>query len=111
MSSRPKRVADLRLGRVQWLRGTWGYLRLMNGKIAFAHRDSILSGRLEVGDIVRFMDERAYPHSRAELIIALPPSDPLAAVVRETDAHRVRPVKPLDLRTWPPTPASLGWTE
>ena len=111
LSSSPKRVAEMRFGRVRWLRGTWGYLSLMDGKIVFAHRDSLLDGRLELGDVVRFVEERGYPHSRAEMIVRLLPSDPVAAAIRTLDAQRVRPRRPLNLKTWPPTPASLGWSE
>lgn len=82
----------------------------MNGKIVFAQRDSLLDGCLEMGDVVRFIEAHASPHPRAEMVVRLRPSDPIAVAIQALDAQRVRPLRPLNLKTWPPTLASLGWS-
>lgn len=100
MPTTPTRLAQMRFGRVRWLRGTWGFLRHLGGRDAFAHRTAILDGSLVVGDIVCFMEAPGHPNTRATHIASLSPHDPLAAVIAELDAQRVKPMRPLDLLTW-----------
>lgn len=100
MPMMPTRLAPMRFGRVRSVRGTWGFLRQLGGRDAFAHRTAILEGSLVAGDIVCFTEVPGQPNARAMHIAMLSPGDPLAAVIAELDAKRVKPMRPLDLPTW-----------
>ena len=100
MSTRPKRLADARFGIARRLRGTWGFLRQAGGRDVFVHRSAILEGGVSAGDVALFVTEPAHPHARALLVVQLPSEAPLAALLRELDALRVRPMKPLNLKRW-----------
>ena len=100
MPTTSTRLAEMRFGRVRSVRGTWGFLRHLGGQDAFAHRSSILEGKLTVGDVVCFIESQGHPHARAELIVPLSSKDPLAALICAMDARRVRPMPPLNLQCW-----------
>jgi hypothetical protein len=93
LSHRPKRLADARFAIVRHVQGRWAYVRVWSGHDVFAHRSALLQGSMALGDVVFFVRELAYPHARAAFVVQLPPNAPLAAVMHEIDAQRVRPMK------------------